>query len=225
MSKLFEKGRKELAGLRAAITACQQLETSKGRAFYLVDHLKTRPSLEKYLRACYDGERLYPFHSTQASGMSIQQKRIHKETTVSLLLKKIENEENEERAAEMWLEYTSWLTDDTREIANRVLDRDLKCGLSFKLVNKVFERMGYELMKRPPLPFVTREACVPKTGAECFQFVASNYSRDYMWGKLYQYGFFVGDLTLILASSRSTLDSLKKLGFGISTKDAKDINA
>lgn len=111
----------------------------------LEEVLKENPTLWPYLEAVYHPFRQYNLtHATAMKKGRVSHPGVqpHEETLFKLLAALQSRELSGARALNIWKRYVVCLPSTLQDLAGCILDKDLKCRLGVKTVNKVLKKLG-----------------------------------------------------------------------------------
>ncbi len=163
--------RQELTALAAMVATLRGITTNRGRGEYLLEIMPKWAFLPNYLRACYDPRYNYGIDPMLAMANFAARGGTEPAYPHTLqLLKKFKDEVLlGEEACQAWVDHINVLGPELRAVANYLLGKDLQCGLTFELVNKVFKRLGLKemepLLVPDPEALAVRNLCLHITSA------------------------------------------------------------
>jgi hypothetical protein len=145
-----DQNNEDMLHIRAMCDALRGLPDGPARGKHIIACIERHPRIYGYLRACYDPTRVYHINSKVWGGAKT--KGHFEQETIIQRLKRFATEFAENPTANtqyrigLWAHTVNELDGDAAQVACCILDKQLP-GISFKLVQKVFEKMG-----KPPLP-------------------------------------------------------------------------
>lgn len=142
--------REDLTALWTLTQTLAGTSSKTAKTDLVADALKQRPSLADYLRAVYDDRRR--FYLTPAAAEKCDEaERQPATTTVLGLLSEMEARKlSGKSAAKAWNGLMSKLSKEQRDIAMKVLGKDLKCRTGVKIVNEALQLAGLDPVEEFP---------------------------------------------------------------------------
>jgi hypothetical protein len=195
-----------LASAWALRTSLEQLTTNKERGPFLCRAITAQPALHRVLVAVYDRNRDY--HTTSALAGRVPQQRpegYERRTTLQMLKELSDRDIEPAEASKEWAIHLKGLSEQMRDVANSILDRDWP-ELEFDFLNKVFTRLELPTLDPPTVGIGTPRV---RKGLR-FQLYGSE--DDYIRGKLYHNDFPVGDFIFIKAYAINAIEEMRRCG-------------
>ena len=212
-----------LRRLWAVITALRGLPSGKARGMHLQRAIKADPYLKQFLTLVYDPRHKWCITSHEARAIAKKYPgsdptSVESFPTINRVLDDIRgNPHLRTEAALAWVFVTRPLPRELRTVADMLLDKDLQCGLTHRIVNKVMENLGYppypipaHAAVHPKLETVTPARAVADAGLVVEMYLAT---PDVAFGDVFWEGRKCGNLNLVIGSDmRAVVKWLKEMG-------------
>jgi DNA ligase-1 len=141
--------REDLTALWTLTQTLAGTSSKTAKTDLVADALKHRPTLADYLRAVYDDRRR--FHLTPAGAAKVEGTDPGRNATVLSLLHDMEGRVlTGHDAAREWMGLMAKLSKEQRDVAMKVLGKDLKCRTGVKIVNEALQLAGLDPIEEFP---------------------------------------------------------------------------
>jgi len=141
----MDKQINDIISLTALVDTLRTTSSKIEKEAILCDSLKNNRNLANWLRLVYDP--YIHFHLTSKRALSQAHVNGRPERDIKKLLEKLRNRQlTGELAAAAWYTAVKRIGEPFQSTANAILDKDLKCRLGVKTVNKVFKRLKFNLI-------------------------------------------------------------------------------